>query len=426
MRGPVLPWYSMSNPLIRYFRRQVDEIASDRALRWYGVALALVHVLTVEYWIRSNAILDIERGAEAICWPLVPSCSQLRVVGPYGLHLLLVVSSVAALGVSLCFLVRRITVLGYWGLVGLTLFKLAVLTLDFRLRLNEHYMAFAAVGVFLLVPGKRSALRGLIVLFYFWSGTLKLNYEWISGSDLHGPLWLFHGKGIVIACVYVIVLELLISWGLLARRNWIFWGALAQFLVFHLFSWPVVGFFYPLLMFLILSIYPILRLTDAAEVGERSGMLARLWHGRERWPTYATMAAFSLLQVVPWAYPGDTALTGEGRVYALHMFDAKASCNAYAVIRAVDGSSRRMDLKMALAVRIVCDPIVYFNRARNLCRARDAGTIAFADLDLHLDSRHATDSVLTPVIAVDGFCARHLHYDPFRHNDWILTARPPG
>jgi len=63
-------------------------------------------------------------------------------------------------------------------------------------------------------------------------------------------------------CVYVIVLELGVTWGLLARRAWIFWTALAQFLVFHALSWQVVGFFYPLLMFAILAIFPLSRLVE--------------------------------------------------------------------------------------------------------------------------------------------------------------------
>ena len=33
---------------------------------------------------------------------------------------------------------------------------------------------------------------------------------------------------------------------------------------------------------------------------------------------------------------------------------------------------RLSDLKLPLDTRIACDPIVYFNRARNLCRQRDA------------------------------------------------------
>jgi len=28
---------------------------------------------------------------------------------------------------------------------------------------------------------------------------------------------------------------------------------------------------------------------------------------------------------------------------------------------------------------------------------------------------------MTRVIDTKGFCARHEHYDPFRHNAWILT-----
>ena len=72
------------------------------------------------------------------------------------------------------------------------------------------------------------------------------------------------GVGVVAACAYVIVLELVVSWGLLARRAWIFWAAFAQFLLFHALSWQVVGFFYPLLMFAILTIFPVSRLVEPA------------------------------------------------------------------------------------------------------------------------------------------------------------------
>jgi hypothetical protein len=82
-----------------------------------------------------------------------------------------------------------------------------------------------ATFAFLVVPGKRDALRALITLCYFWAGTLKLNWEWVSGAGLYRPMWPFIGAGVVAACAYVIVLELVVSWGLLARRAWIFWAA---------------------------------------------------------------------------------------------------------------------------------------------------------------------------------------------------------
>jgi len=123
---------------------------------------------------------------------------------------------------------------------------------------------------------------------------------------------------------------------------------------------------------------------------------------------------------VPYAFPGDRTLTGQGRLYALHMFDARASCVGWADLRQTDGTTTRYDLKLPLDTRIACDPIVYFNRARNLCRARDAGRVAFEDLDLFLTARRASDGEMKRVIATRGFCAKGERYDPFRHNAWIL------
>src|SRR5436309_1795448 len=168
------------------------------------------------------------------------------------------------------------------------------------------------------------ALRVLVTLFYFWAGTLKLNWEWISGAGLYRPMWPFSGGGVVAACAYVIVLELGVAWGLLAGRAWIFWAAFAQFLVFHALSWQVVGFFYPLLMFAILAIFPLSRLVPPRDPPE--GLLTALCRGREVWPVYARAALLPLLQLIPYAFPGDRTLTGQGRLYALHMFDARATC----------------------------------------------------------------------------------------------------
>jgi hypothetical protein len=291
--------------------------------------------------------------------------------------------------------------------------------------MNQHYMAFAVTLAFLFAPGKRSTLRVLVMLFYFWAGTLKLNWEWLSGAGLYRPVWLFSGAGVVAACAYVIVLELVVSWGLLARRGWIFWGALGQLVVFHVFSWPVVGFFYPLLMFAILSIYPMARVMPPPARSSDpvdAGLFTSLWRGRERWPTYATAALFSFLQLTPYAFPGDHALTGEGRLYALHMFDAQPVCTGYAELHHADGTTTRRDLKLRLDTRIACDPVVFWNRARTLCRERGTDRLgALRDLDLFLWVRRATQSELRPVIAVEGFCGRDVRYNPFWHNAWILT-----
>jgi hypothetical protein len=411
---PRAPWRTLTRPL----EAQMEEIGADPVLRVYGAALALLNVLTVQYWRVSGEQTVMSRATEPICWPLVPNCAALRVLSDGEVHRLLQLFTLGAVVVAALFLRRRLVPAAWTGLLALNLVKLGLLALDYRLRHNQHYMALWVAAVFLFVPGKRDALRVLIVLFYVWAGTLKLNWEWISGADLYRPLWFFTGAGVVAACAYVVVMELGISWGLLASRAWIFWAALAQIALFHVMSWAIVDFFYPLLMFLLLSIYPLVRLWPP---GDRRGLLQPLWRGRLRPAVYAPAVAFSLLQLTPYAFPGDRAITGEGRLYALHMFDARVYCDAYAAVRGHDGSVRRVDLQLTSMPRIDCDPIVIFNRARNLCIGKSRLATDVAELDLRLAARRTTDPELHEVINVPAFCRSGLRYTPFRHNEWIKS-----
>jgi hypothetical protein len=226
-------------------------------------------------------------------------------------------------------------------------------------------MQFAATAAFLLVPNKRETLQLLLVLFYFWAGTLKLNWEWLSGAALYRPLWLFTGRGIIVACAYVIVMELVVVWGLLARDRRIFWLCFAQVLVFHVFSWAVVGFFYPLLMFGLLAIFPLCRLIPAPRPGASRG--EAILRGRLSRSAALVALVFSAMQLSTHLYPGDTAITGEGRLFALHMFDARVECDARIVLKLKDG--RRVDHELAdQGIRTRCDPDP---RPRRIAASRD-------------------------------------------------------
>jgi hypothetical protein len=210
-------------------------------------------------------------------------------------------------------------------------------------------------------------------------------------------------------------MELVIVWGLLARRAWIFWTSLAQVVVFHIFSWGVVGFFYPLLMFGLLSIFVFCRLIEPRGPAEGLGMA--VLRGRAARPVYVVAAAFSVLQLTTHLYPGDTALTGEGRLFVLHMFDARVVCDAYATVKFPHGV-RHVSIK-GPGVRTGCDPIVIHGYASILCRRREAGRLNFVDIDIHLRSRRVTDPDLKTVIAYENFCSRQPRYHPFLHNEWI-------
>jgi hypothetical protein len=394
----------------RWCSGQIDEIRNDRALTFYGIALAAAHLLTSIQWqFRSGVSLMIGGDAARLCWPFFENCHALR-VSVWAVHYTLWAFFLLSVLAGACFLWRRITA-GYWLLVLVTVIRLAIMIQDYRLRANQHYMLNWIVLAFLFLPGKRLLLRHLLVSLYFWAGVLKLDWEWLTGVALYNQdrLWIPHAL-VPASCVYVVVLETALIFGVYARRSWIFYATLAQLVLFHLVSWPIVGFWYPTLMFCLLSILPLMRLVPPAYEAPL-----------KRRPAYlnaAVLATFGVLQLVPHAFPGDSALTGEGRVFALHMFDALVVCEAKLTYHLADGSTRDDSLPEAgrLPHRSRCDPTIFFDLAKNSCRLRQAGVV---DLDLSLRSKHSSDAAYRQTIDIKGFCAANPTYDMWRHNEWI-------
>src|SRR2546425_13075406 len=105
--------------VLGYFRAQVAEIERDAALRWYGVAMAFLHVVTYLYWVDHRIAAFVHAEAEPICWPLVPECGALRVLSPTGVTLLLRAYFAVAVGTGLLFASRRLLARGSarfrWG-----------------------------------------------------------------------------------------------------------------------------------------------------------------------------------------------------------------------------------------------------------------------------------------------------------------------
>jgi hypothetical protein len=400
-----------------FFRRNIEEISSDPALRIYGIALAGVHVLTFLFWRRDAPLqLVLPVGATPICWPFFEECHRFRFLTHPSVEALLWGYAALALVTAFFFARRRWVGCAYAGLAVLEVLKVLIIVQDYRLRMNQHYMAFFVALVFLTFPAKRRVLQYLIVLFYFWAGTLKLNRDWLSGEvlDLRRE-WLPAGLAPA-AAAYVVVLESVLIFGLFSRRRWLFWATLGQLLLFHAMSYPIVGFYYPSLMAALLSIFPLTRLLDGD--ADRPS-LAALWTGREPLPTYALLTGFSILQLVPHMFPGDSAITGEGRLFALHMFDARVVCEAHVTVHDGQGGSRRVSIVPLVPARVRCDPIVYLSVARALCR-QGAEHGRWKELDLSVRSRRVTQKVLRPVVEVDRFCGLNLAYDTWRPNAWIL------
>lgn len=393
---------------------------ADPALLAYGVALGLTHALFAVYWLfskRAPAILD--PMSDAVCWPFWEGCGSARFLGPAAVSTILAgygalgLASAALFAVSFRTRSRSAADASRAASGGGALLALAsilcalVIVQDFRLRANPASMLAWSVVAFFAWP-RRDALRFLVVAFYVSAGTLKLNREWMTGSALYGRLWL-PDAWVSAACVYVVALELVIVWALLSERRWWFWAAYAQFALFHLQSFAVVGFLYPLLAFALTSILPVARRYPAQALPPTGTSRRDL----------IPAVVFGVLQLAPLAFPGDSALTGEGRLFALHMFDAKAICETEATFIMENERKKVTVPPVTDEPRIKCDPIVLMNQARWLCERQRADP-AFRDLDLVLRSRRTSSPKMSTIVDAHGVCTKPLEYDLLRHNDWIF------
>lgn len=391
-----------------------DLIEPGSTTRAYGWALLATHAV-VWLFFASTRILSGITTAEPFCWPYFESCWRWRLPSPA--HVVLVQLVYLSVGlVAGAALAHRRWRPFWWSLVILNLVLFTIVSLDYRFRANEFYMLFWVNGVYLVWPQPRWAIPVTIISCYFWAGVIKLNYEWLSGAVLYSDLWLIPKPWVPVACAYVVGLEMVMIWGLLDRRRWVFTAVLAQLALFHVQSLSQIHWFYPVLMAAILSWFVLDRVVGAP--GGRPD-LATLFRGRAPVAAYAVMALFASMQLAPRLYRGDSTLTGQGRTLALHMFEARQQCEVTATPSLSGATDTRIDLKVsALPPRMICDPVVYFNRAQNLCRARRGADPAF-DFRLVMRAKRTTDRDFQTIIDEPDFCAGKHEYRLFENNVWL-------
>ncbi|HVM68625.1 MAG TPA: hypothetical protein VM204_02180 [Gaiellaceae bacterium] len=402
-----------------WFAAAAEDIDGSGVLRRYAAALGVLHALTGVAWFTYKNVAALVTGEDAVCWPLAPGCEALREhLTPWLIRRIVAAYIGLGAGAALLFLWRRPhAALGTF--LAATALGIGIYALDYRMRFNPTYMFGCVVVAFLVSPRRRESVSALVVAFYFWAGILKLNREWLSGAALYArPL--FVPEALVPAsCAYVLVLELVMVWGLLSSRAWVRWAVLAQLALFHVASVSVVGWFYPLTMFGLLSLlFPVSE--EHARTAVTFSSLASNASGARR-SVLVTAGVFSALQLVPWLHRGDPALTGEGRLFALHMFDARVSCEGGAELDVAGQPPMPVVLlPPGESIRMRCDPLVIAANVRRTCRepwARAPG----ARLDVAVDAKRTTDASMRPLVRIADACHNLPTYTVLGENPWIVA-----
>lgn len=388
-----------------------EEIQKSPILRKYGFLLSLIHFFTFSYWFFVGEVYNqISKATPGFCQPFFQFCESLRFGTPELWRWILVGYFIAGFFGSALWLRNSIT-LAYFYSFFILAFKFFIYVQDYRLMGNFHYIHFIFIFIFLLVPRKLQLIPFAIVCVYLGAGILKLNNEWISGSALYGDLGPLKWIPIQVATVYVIILELGFSLLLLSSKQRLQKIALIQFFIFHIYSIQIVGLFYPAVMFCVLSVFILMFKENII-----APSLSAIWNYKYH---KVLVGAFIVAQIYPVALPGNSALTGEGRLLSLNMFDARAICRHSFVIDKGLGHYVQLQLNLEnVGTRIRCEPYFYLEFARRLCEDYKRNN-EVASVDLFLQTRLSSEKNFQPIVTLNNICKNNPSFNPMWSNSWI-------
>lgn len=372
-----------------FFKGQIEEIQSSRVLQLYGALLGLSNILTAYFW-WSREFSD----TPAICWSFFQNCQVLSPISQNANSYLIIFAMISFLA-SLSLILKR----GKEGYI-LLLFAFALKMLfqitDYRLMGNYHYMNNIIQVCFLFVFEKTNMIRLFLVLFYMAASLIKFNTDWLSGSALIRPS-IFSGKLLEIACAYVIVLELVLAPLLVLVRNKIIkYAVLVQLIIFHIFSWHIVGYLYPLTMFFLISLF-------------------FLDSNFFNWPKTKTNLFLIFIFIASQAYVAilepQSSLNGRNRLLSLNMLDARAVCETRFILKYKNEIVEYIPDFLEYGMRIRCDPLIVLDHIKKTCEDQKMHS-GFLDIDIdHQVRRFSESDQLNKIeqLTFQDVCQKSLH-----------------
>lgn len=346
------------------------------------------------------------------------------------------------------------------SLAVLTLVKTYYYLSSLLLMGNYHHMHLILCLLYLAARERLLFVRLGLVVIYWMSALAKLTPSWLAGEYFnsvpgHLPLLPAAPGAVTAASLGLLVLEALGPLLLFSRRRRLRIAAAALFVMFHLYSGIIVGFFYPTLM---------LGVVVAAFVPPDPPLLEGYRFSWRDLPGWLILGLCLLGGVYGYLIPGDVRTTGEGRYLGMCMFDANRAAEAEieiwrgerrylfrvqhswprrevldwrttceATVYAPGEAPRRTVLSgpfvedgqvlfnpamFRTASRMFSDPYLFYFYARELERRAHPDRIAvrlWQQLDGH--------SERFMILDIQDFAREAPRYSGWGHNDWI---RLPG
>ncbi len=408
--------------IIHYYRAlfSISEFEGNKTLLWIVGALIFTTFITIERWFReaifTRSSTILERPNEGyLCWPHWKNCSDYYFFDLFPESYtgsIFFVGLLCLIFLSYKFLYKKeYTKLHLMMLLLFFIKFFGVFFMSFRVAWNYDYYDLAFTFVVLFLSHKIFFLRLVFVLLYFIAAPLKFDESWILAkyfSSLRLGLPLFPDFLAPLFTNFVIFLQIIGTWLLLSSKNRIQSIAYLFFLLFHVYSWFLVGFRY------LLTTIPILHLLFS------EGNLPKFAFPKEKkvlaWIIFMIILFFSQVWVMT-GFSGDRKLTLEGNRYSLYMFEANHQCASKITYTDKNGKDWSYEYTSNHAMRR-CSPYTIWFFIAHQCKKYNNEINVLWTYDHSVNG-----SPFYRIVDQSDSCK--LEYKPFSRNEWIRDERHP-
>lgn len=296
------------------------EVDASPTLRFLGAALCFYHYLTWSFWFdRPHLSAAGPLAADYVpLWPF-EGLGWTLVLSEPATRLLIQILALSALAAMFGFAQARLTLSAMRVLAFNCLAKTFFYLHDLGEVANFHHVHLYLCVFFLFARHKLPWFRWGLAMVYWMAALVKLTPSWLQGEyfssvPAHFPLLAASPAGVTFWSQVLIFQELVGPMLWFSRSWWLRRVSVVTFLLFHLYSGVIVGFWYTALMLPLVA--------------------GAVWNFDEpvRLPWDPPMVVFSILlalgAALPFWIPGDVRLTAEGRYTGLFMFDANRRVTA--------------------------------------------------------------------------------------------------
>ncbi len=385
-----------------------QEIAGSRALRIIYWVLLAGFTPAFFLWSRSEAItIKAAQAGRHVCLPYFQNCGDyyfLRGLPPHALDQLLLFGILFGFLAASGFMAWR----NEWRLsLRLLLvpfvFKILYLTVfTYQTQADFEYFHIPPLAVLLFSRNKLQRIRVVVAVTYFLSAFPKFTPAWLDGSyftALEGGMPLIADGLIPYATKATIIFELVAPWFLLCRDRRLRFSALSMWTAFHLYSFLLVGWRFPV------QCLPLLWATFAT--GEW-----RPFHWRLLTPAHGALILYIALGAAPTLLFSERAYTLRWQKIGLSMMDANRQCVVEKSVEFGDGSTRTNTIPMTASWRR-CEAYRAWFLLRQSCSRPGVHAVRL-NLDLSINGE--------PYYRiVDNVNVCEVEYRVFAENSWIKT-----